>query len=198
MTNPKTRLIHAAINAPPNESWYAANARGLATASRSWCSGVEAASSTSAASGSSTTALRKNVVNPSVSPNPGRTVGCPSLMVRSRRGAAVCRRLLLAVNQQHRPGRCAEQPGQFVGELTGARDSDDQHAFRRLLQPLLQSLCRQAEPHFRPDLQAMCGARLRARIEQGSDAGRALGSGCLLREHVDIDRFGRKMPQNAG
>src|SRR5947208_15284419 len=42
---------------------------------------------TSAASGINTMVLRKNVVKPNVSPNPGRTLGCLSLAISNLIGA---------------------------------------------------------------------------------------------------------------
>src|SRR5690348_849356 len=65
----------AARKEAPKDSRYEPSARALETTCRNSLQDIEAAMKTSAASGSSTSALRKNVVNPNVSPNPGRTLG---------------------------------------------------------------------------------------------------------------------------
>ncbi len=65
----------AATSDAPNDNRYDASARGLAMTSTKRDQSMPAALSTSADSGSSTMAHRKNVVKPSVIPKPGMTLG---------------------------------------------------------------------------------------------------------------------------
>src|SRR5512140_217365 len=75
---PKIALIVAAKNAAPKLRRYDATARGSSTVCTNASQCIVEVLNTSAASGSSTSALRKNVVNPSVRPKPGRMLGCRS------------------------------------------------------------------------------------------------------------------------
>ena len=77
---PNTRLMEAASNEAPNDRRYDPTARGLSTTCTKSLQCIEAVMSTRAASGSSTIALRKKVVNPKVNSNPGSTLGCRKLM----------------------------------------------------------------------------------------------------------------------
>ena len=72
---PKTALTSAASSAAPNVSRYDATARGSSSTLMNLSQVIALPLKTSAASGSSTTTLRKNVVKPSVRPNPGRMLG---------------------------------------------------------------------------------------------------------------------------
>src|ERR1700730_6245464 len=87
MMNPNTRLIDAARNDAPNDSRYDPIARALNTTCTKSCQVMDAAMSTSAANGINTTALRKNVVNPKVNPNPGSTLGCLMAAISRLTGA---------------------------------------------------------------------------------------------------------------
>ncbi len=71
--------MEAARNEAPKDSLYDPIARGLNTTCRKSLQCIEVVTSTSAASGIRTIALRKNVVKPKVSPNPGSTLGCRKL-----------------------------------------------------------------------------------------------------------------------
>src|SRR5205823_7875218 len=66
MMRPNTRLIAAARNEAPKERRYDPRARGLRTTCTKSLQCIEAAARVSAASGSSTMTLRKNVVKPKV------------------------------------------------------------------------------------------------------------------------------------
>src|SRR5207247_2043276 len=80
MMKPNTRLMAAARKEAPKDRRYEPSARGLKTTCTKSLQCMEAAASASAASGSSTMALRKKVVKPKVSPKPGRTLGWRKLM----------------------------------------------------------------------------------------------------------------------
>ncbi len=84
MMNPNTRLIEAARKEAPNDRRYDPMALGLNTRRTKSCQVIEVAMSTRAASGISTMAHRKNVVNPNVSPKPGNTLGCLRLTGSTR------------------------------------------------------------------------------------------------------------------
>src|SRR5512134_3532709 len=74
--NPKSALMQAATSAAPKLNLYEATARSSSTVARKSDHVIDVVFRTSAASGSSTSALRKNVVKPSVRPKPGRMLGC--------------------------------------------------------------------------------------------------------------------------
>ena len=80
MMRPNTRLIAAARNEAPKERRYDPSARGLRTTCTKSLQCIEAAARVSAASGSSTMTLRKNVVKPKVRPKPGRMLALRKLM----------------------------------------------------------------------------------------------------------------------
>src|SRR5882724_10535099 len=114
MMKPNTRLIDAARNDAPNDSRYDPIARALNTTRTKSCQVMEAAMSTSAASGINTTALRKKVVNPKVNPNPGSTLGCLMAAMRyfsatghTQTGGA----FMLPVHDEHRPAAFGKQRG---------------------------------------------------------------------------------------
>src|ERR1041384_1848740 len=75
MAKTKTMFTPAATSEAPNDNLYEASARGLAITLTKRSQSMPPALSTSAASGMSTMAQRKNVVNPSVMPTPAMTLG---------------------------------------------------------------------------------------------------------------------------
>ena len=104
-------LTLAATSEAPNDSRYDASARGLVMTSTKRDQSMPAALSTSAASGSSTMAHRKNVVNPSVIPNPGMTLGSrwPTFFMRPISGVARSADLRRPIDDEHRPARLRGQ-----------------------------------------------------------------------------------------
>src|ERR1700730_14672094 len=113
MMNPNTRLIDAARNDAPNDSRYDPIARALNTTCTKSCQVMDAAMSTSAASGSNTTALRKNVVKPNVNPKPGRTLGCLIGMGHTLSGSDFA----LPVHDEHRPAAFGKQRAEALGQI---------------------------------------------------------------------------------
>src|SRR5882724_8083226 len=122
MMKPNTRLIDAARNDAPNDSRYDPIARGLNTTRTKSCQVMDAAMSTSAASGINTTALRKNVVNPNVNPKPGSTLGCLMLaMHRTLSGRA----FVLAVHDEYRPVAFGKQRAEPLRQVRMTPDAQD-------------------------------------------------------------------------
>src|SRR5690349_16196887 len=98
MAKPNTMFTAAASMAAPKDNLYDASARGLVITSTKRAKSMPAAFSTSADSGKSTMAQRKNVVKPSVIPNPGITFGSrlPAFLISGSGDAGRGPRRLLA------------------------------------------------------------------------------------------------------
>ena len=148
---------------------------------------IEAAASTSAASGSSTMALRKKVVKPKVSPKPGRTLGLRKLMAAprctmstgqrppsssARKRSAKSRRARVTPTISICAGRLGEAPRELLGDL--------------------------AEAQLGAHLQAVRRLRFRARIEQRRACRAArCAVGVVIGKDADVHRLGRHVPQHA-
>src|SRR5687767_15059361 len=74
----------AASSEAPNDKRYEPTARGSVITRMNSLKSIEPAISTSAASGSNTSALKKKVVKPNVSPKPGSTLGWRKLLTVRR------------------------------------------------------------------------------------------------------------------
>ncbi len=83
---PNTRLMPAASSETPKLRRNDASARGSVMTCRNRVQSMPALRITSAVSGSSTMAQRKKVVNPSVMPKPGITLGSRWLFMYPYRG----------------------------------------------------------------------------------------------------------------
>src|SRR6266702_7289951 len=166
MMNPKTRLMDAARNDAPNDSRYDPIARALNTTRTKSCQVMDAAMSTSAASGINTTALRKKVVNPKVSPNPGRTLGCLIAMRHTLSDSA----FMLPMHYEHRPAAFGKQRAESVCQGGMTPDGQDEHLPGRLAELARQLVGHIAKPQLGPHFQAVHRLRFGSGIEQCTHA----------------------------
>ena len=159
----------AATSEAPNDSRYDASARGLVITSTKRDQSMPAALSTSAASGISTMAHRKNVVNPSVIPKPGMTLGSrwPTLHAAISGSRRAARDLGRPVDDEHRPARLRGQQA-AIGRagLRDVGDAEHQHlrgARRQIARDLGDGL---ADGELGAHLEAVTLLRFGARVEQ--------------------------------
>src|SRR5579864_2298231 len=132
--------MQAASSEAPKDRRYEPRARGLRITRTNSLQCMEATISTRAASGISTIALKKKVVNPKVSPKPGSTLGWRiAAMIRRRAARAApaplqtrCggsrrRSLVLALHDQHRPPPQLEQGAEALRQAARIVHAQNQH-----------------------------------------------------------------------
>src|SRR5690349_4195115 len=123
-------------------------------------------------------ALRKNVVKPKVSPNPGSTLGLRKLMA-----GAPSRR---AVHDQHRPAAAVEERREALGEALEIGAADDEHLAGRFREAPRQLLRHLAEAQLGAHIEPVQRVRLRARIQQAPYPARAARGASVLGKNADI------------